>query len=136
MTMLIVLYTNTFRIIGKELKPMTLGGRAGMKYVLLHLVPASPRMWWGEVEVEVNIVAVESTARLGWGGLSGTGGGWDGARPSPAWHWPGYCHLLQSPLMVGADCDQSLDCSLLRPPATPHTSGADIPATSNTTPLS
>ena len=56
---------------------------------MLHLVPASPRMWWGEVEVEVNIVAVESTARLGWGGLSGTGGGWDGgpAQPSLALAW-------------------------------------------------
>ena len=42
-------------------------------------------MWWGEVEV--NIVAVESTARLGWGGLSGTGGGWDGGRPSLALAW-------------------------------------------------
>ena len=138
MTMLIVLSTSTFRIIGKELKqkPMTLSVQSGMKcvsQVLLHLVPASPRMCWGEVEV--NIVAVKSTARLGWGGLSGTGGGWDGGRPSPAWHWPGCCHLLQSPLMVSAGCDQSPDCSLLRPSATPHTSAADIPATSNTTPL-
>ena len=104
-----------------------------VRQVLLHLVPASPRMCWGEVEV--NIVAVKSTARLGWGGLSGTGGGWDGGRPSPAWHWPGCCHLLQSPLMVSAGCDQSPDCSLLGPSATPHTSAADIPATSNTTPL-
>ena len=35
-------------------------------------------------EVEVNIVAVESTARLGWGGLSGTGGGWDGGPAQPS----------------------------------------------------
>ena len=82
------------------------------------------------------MVAVKS--QRGWAGAASVGLAGAGmvGRPSPAWHWPGYCHLLQSPLMVSADCDQSLDSSLLRPPATPHTSGADIPATSNTTPLS
>ena len=73
--------------------------RKCVSQVLLRLVPASPRMWWGEVEV--NIVAVESTARLGWGGLSGTGGGWDGgpAQPSLALAW-----LLPS-AAVSADGD-------------------------------